>query len=90
MAQRIMSAQGDKQFLITVTNQHNSNESTIAEDFGVAVSRQTNPGHSLRNEYTTMVNHTLIVSACYPGVNPVQYYNAEQCFNDVTYLFFVW
>ena len=36
-----------------------------------------------------MVNHTLIVIACYPGVCPTQYYYAEYCFNDVTYLFFV-
>ena len=36
-----------------------------------------------------MVNHTLVVVAYYPGVSPTQYHYAEECFNDVTYLFFI-
>ena len=42
-----------------------SNETTIAENVEVAKTRQNDPGHDLKDEYSTVVNHTLIV--CVPA-----------------------
>ena len=53
------------------------NEVTIAENSEVAKTRQYDPGHNLKDEYSTVVNHTLIVIACYPCVCPTHYYYAE-------------
>ena len=49
----------------------------MAENSEVAKIPQNDPGHNLKDEYSTVVDHTLIVIACYPGVCPTQYYYAE-------------
>ena len=54
-----------------------SNKATIAENTEVAKARQNDPGHNLKDGYRTVVNHTLIVVAYYPGFSPTQYYYAE-------------
>ena len=44
-----------------------SNETTIAENVKVSKSGQDDPGHDLKDKYSTVVNYALIVCACYPG-----------------------
>ena len=44
-----------------------SNKATITENVIISKSGQDDPGHDLKDKYSTVVNYALLVRACYPG-----------------------
>ena len=55
------------QLIAEVGNARTVQKATIAENVIIAKSGQDDPGHGLKDKYSTVVNYALIVRACYPS-----------------------